>query len=418
MDGDESVEMMRKGAPCAKSAARARWWRTFPVVVCALLVAHAAQASDESHANRLFVEAAKRIQAAEEEPVAARKFELLNDAKHKLEAIVDRHPSSRLAVELVSGQNIGTVSLPGLADAIEDAAVLACPQAPNPACLLSLAVATAGGKVEFDFFRDWALSEIVTAQAMVGYIKDALATVEKIEGASYRVSALEAIAAVQAENGDVKGAETTLANALEAAEMIKDVYRPFKLAAIAKIQAKAGYFKEAFATMEKIEDPETQTRTLAGIAEVQAGNGDVRKAEATLANALVTAETLENVSRAWAFAFIAKAQAKAGYLEKALATTEKIERAASRAAAFAFLAEAQARNGDIRKAEEFLANALEAAGMIEDADYRPHTLGFIAEAQAKTGNIEGAFSTANSIPNADDRAKAFAWIAVAAADTN
>ena len=117
---------MKKGSPCAKPAARARWWRTFPVVVCALLVAHPTQASDESRANRLFVEAAKLIQVAEEEAIATRKLELLKDAKRKLDTIVDRHPSSRLAVELVSGQNIGTVSLPGLVDAIEDAVVLVC----------------------------------------------------------------------------------------------------------------------------------------------------------------------------------------------------------------------------------------------------------------------------------------------------
>ena len=60
----------------------------------------------ESPANRLFVEAAKLIQAAEEEAGGARKLELLKRARHKLERIVDSHPSSGLAVKLISGQKI------------------------------------------------------------------------------------------------------------------------------------------------------------------------------------------------------------------------------------------------------------------------------------------------------------------------
>ena len=112
---------------------RARPVRTLLLALCALCwLTFPVQASDESHANRLFVEAAKLIQAAEEEAGATQKLELLKRAKHKLETIVDSHPSSGLAVKLISGQNIGTVSLAGLADEIEAAAVHACPQAPTP----------------------------------------------------------------------------------------------------------------------------------------------------------------------------------------------------------------------------------------------------------------------------------------------
>ena len=101
---------VRDGAP-----ARTRRGRRFLFAAfCALCwLASPAQASDETRANRLFVEAAKLVQAAEKEADAVRKLELLKHARRNLEAIVDRHPSSGLAVKLVSGQNVGTVSLAG-----------------------------------------------------------------------------------------------------------------------------------------------------------------------------------------------------------------------------------------------------------------------------------------------------------------
>ena len=124
--------------------ARARLGRTLLLALCALCwSAFPVQTSDESPANRLFVEAAKLIQAAEEEAGAARKFELLKRARHKLETIVDSHPSSGLAVKLISGQKIGTVSLTGLDDEREAAVVHSCLQAPTPDCTFSVTVVTA-----------------------------------------------------------------------------------------------------------------------------------------------------------------------------------------------------------------------------------------------------------------------------------
>ena len=396
---------MKKRSPCAEPAARARWWRTFPVV-CALLVAHPAQVSGDAGANRLFVEAAKLIQVAEEEAVATRKLELLKDAKRKLEAIVDRHPSSRLAVELVSGQKIGTISLPGLVDAIEDAAVLACPQAPNPACLLFLAVATAG----------------------------------KIEDAGDRIQAFSYIGTARAENGNVKKAREIFAIALVTTEKIESLlFRDIALGKIASAQANAGFFEEALVTTEKIEDTDERNWTLVRIASAQ---GIFEEASAI-------AEKIEDADdRTWAFAVLADDQAKAGYIEEALATADRTEDAVSRSWALAYIAAAQAQNGNIKKAGEILAIALATAEKIEDARTRTSALAEIAVAKVRAGYIEGtfttaetidagyrssmlvelaatrakvgdikdAFATANSIQHTGTRAEAFARIAVAVVD--
>ena len=310
MSGNGNVGIMRKilhSVLCAMSAERARLRRTLPLLV---LCAHCwlplpVQAADESQANLLFVEAVKLIQVAEEETAAMRKFELLKDAKRKLETIVDRHPSSRLAVELISGQRIGTVSLPGLVDAIEDAAVLACPQAPTPACLLSLAVVTAE-KIKRDFVRSWTLADIAEAQAKAGYIVEALATAKAIEDAYERSWALARIAEAQVEKGDVEKAKETLAIAL--------------------------------ATAKTIEDAKGRSWALARIAEAQVEKGDVGKAKETLAIALATAEAIENALQAWRFGDIAAVQAKAGYIVEAFATAATIKDAEDRAKAFVRIA--------------------------------------------------------------------------------
>ena len=251
---------------------RARSGRKLLLALCALCwLAFPAYASDESRANRLFVEAVKLIQTAEEEDGAERKLDLLKRARHKLETIVDRHPSSGLAVKLISGQKIGTISLAGLADEIEAAVVHACPHAPTLDCVLSMAVATAK-TIEEASGRAWAFSGIAGAQAKAGYISEAFATAETIEEAGPRAWAF---------------------------------------AGIAEAQAKAGYISEAFATVKVIEAPYPRAEAFAEIAVAQARKGDAKQAGETFAIALETAKVIEYPhSRAEVFIEIAGALAE------------------------------------------------------------------------------------------------------------
>ena len=385
---------------------------------CALCwIAFPAQASDDTRANRLFVEAVKSIRAAEGETGAPRKLELLKTARRKLEAIVDRHPSSGLAVKLASGQNVGTVSLADLDAAIKAATVHACPRAPTPACVLSMALATA----------------------------------EKIKNAFDRSLAFAGIAAAQAKSGNDRAAEETLATALATAEKIKVAsLRPWVLAGVAEAQAGMGHIADALATAEKTEVAYLRSWVLAGVAEAQAGMGHI-------ADALATAEKIETAhARSWAFAGIAAARAGMGHIPDALATAEEIEAADARSWAFAGIAAARAKWGNDRAAEETLATALATAekiaaeslfrdeqtnaldavrrlfrryGMSRDqerwmaadlAEFFSQILASrafagIAEAQAKMGHIADALATAEKIEDAGTRSGAFAGIAAAQA---
>ena len=96
-------------------------WIRLVFVIAILLSVAPAFADDDARANRLMVEAVGLIGAAEKEPSAEERFRLLHRAHELLLDIVERHPSTALAVKLATGQRIGTVSLAGVREALDEA---------------------------------------------------------------------------------------------------------------------------------------------------------------------------------------------------------------------------------------------------------------------------------------------------------
>ena len=82
-------------------------------VVALLFSAGSALADDTSEANELFVEAVKLVNSAENVEDPIEKADALEEVLSKLNEIIDDHPSSDLAVKLISGQRIETISLKG-----------------------------------------------------------------------------------------------------------------------------------------------------------------------------------------------------------------------------------------------------------------------------------------------------------------
>ena len=96
-------------------------WRGLVFAVVIHLLALPALADDNAEANRLMVEAVGLIGAAEREPSAEERFRLLLRAHELLLDIVERLPSTDLAVKLATGQRIGTVSLAEVREAMDEA---------------------------------------------------------------------------------------------------------------------------------------------------------------------------------------------------------------------------------------------------------------------------------------------------------
>ncbi len=77
------------------------------------------ESNDTSRANRLMIEAINAMNASKREPSAEGKHNLLRQAFDKLEEIVERYPSTDLAVKLATGQRVGNVSLVEVGRAME-----------------------------------------------------------------------------------------------------------------------------------------------------------------------------------------------------------------------------------------------------------------------------------------------------------
>ena len=76
-------------------------------------------ADDNAAANKLMVQAVKLVESARNEPSTKKQLDLVRRAQSTLQQIVENHPSSDLAVKLITGQPIGDISLQGLRDATQ-----------------------------------------------------------------------------------------------------------------------------------------------------------------------------------------------------------------------------------------------------------------------------------------------------------
>ncbi|MDA5555793.1 hypothetical protein [Shimia sp. MMG029] len=79
------------------------------LTICVFFSASAPAEAGDAEANTLFVEAVQAISVAEslEDPVE--KLQAIDDALGQLDKIVSEHPSSNLAVSIITGQSIGNV---------------------------------------------------------------------------------------------------------------------------------------------------------------------------------------------------------------------------------------------------------------------------------------------------------------------
>ena len=77
--------------------------------------------TDTGQANRLLIDAVKAVEAAKLAPSATQKFALLQQADEYLTAIIERFPSTDLAVRLATGQKVGDISVAGVRRAMNEA---------------------------------------------------------------------------------------------------------------------------------------------------------------------------------------------------------------------------------------------------------------------------------------------------------
>jgi len=291
------------------------------------------------------------------------------------QALLD-HPATR---DLISEGNNER------ADPTRDAS--ACFEEPTARCLLSEASESAKAVFSSEL-RDWALGEVLVAQARAGLGRAAMDTVRRIHDPRLIMVALRDIAEAQAAAGHAM-------EALEAVEIIPDKLKQADaLLAMAGIQSKQGDMKTARKTVAHMlgltsqldsEVKRISFKTRAAV--ILAVAGDLAGAASALAEAEIQARSREDeTERGVSLRYVASALAEMEQPDQALDVLNDVVAQSERTPVLMSTATAQARAGDA-------AAALVTADTIEAVRYRAVALGRIASTQAELGDQEAAAST-------------------------
>ena len=258
-------------------------------------------------------------------------------------------------------------------------------------CLLDEAIQS--GKAVFKpELRDWALGEILVAQARAGLGEAAMETVSRISDPRLIMIALRDIAEAQAASGRND-------EALSAVTIIPDPRNQSDaLAAIADIQIRRGDLDAAqdtasclFISLEKIPDILTQISFQTRVAVILAKAGDPLQAVDILTDAENIARNdpaVEDKVRSIALRYVANALAETAHLPRAMDVLNDVAEGSNRTPVLITAATQQAKAGDA-------AAALATASSIEEVRFRSVVLGKIAHLQAKSGDFGDAEVTLN-----------------------
>jgi len=336
---------------------------------------------------------------------------------------------------------------PEKANPLRDTA--ACFSDPTPKCLLDEAVENAKAVADEEQ-RDWAFSEILTTQARVGLMADAMASAERISDLRLIVVALRKMAGARAQAGRFN-------EAYEAVEVIPDdrqkleaVLTILEAGAVRETQGRsvgpgmALLVKRALKTADEALTPFLKLRALARITTVLSGRGDREGAE----DAISRMATLVEINgfgrdRDEALRLLATAYAQLGEVDKARSVLGKARDkdatpvlvAASRAmldqgaadeaydaaadisavryrsVALSRIAVTQWLRGEKQAAETTLTEAREAAAKIAFSFARSFAYAQVVKALARTGRFDEAVAGSNEIDDAGLKARALWEIA-------
>ena len=280
---------------------------------------------------------------------------------------------------LVNGKRIGP------ADPTRD--VSGCLARPTESCLLAEAAESAKA-ISKDNMRDWALGEILVAQAKAGLKAESLRTASRIADPRLIINSLKDAATAHAQAGRPN-------EALAAADSVPDADQRLEaLAAIAVIQSKAEDQANAARTARRLNavldsavDAAREVDLRTRLALVLYRIGLRESAADNLKKALGRAERIKpRRDRAIAFGNVAAALAEMGEPVRALDMLKAVRTATLRMPVLISAATALAEAGDET-------DALAAAAEVRAARYRAQVLSRIAVVQAKRGNLADAERT-------------------------
>ncbi|MBY0232708.1 MAG: GYF domain-containing protein, partial [Gemmataceae bacterium] len=287
--------------------------------------------------------------------------------------------------------------------------------------VLARQLALALDDADFDLFISGALRDVGVAQARIGDVKGARATLTALRKGKgdqdwmrvSRCSVLASIAAAHAETGDFDAA----VRAIDEMES-NVVYRDSALAAVAAAAAKAGRTKEAFKYAGSIDQSVMKAIACSEVAEHLVAGGQRDQAAAILRDTTALAAGERHPERKrMILRALGVAQARTGDAVGAFKSADAIKTVpaidggdlGNRAEVLAEIGLLQARSNDpaaSRKTFQAALQAIKGQAIAQHHEYR-----LIALAQTRAGEPDSAFAWASREPNT--RTKVAALVAIA-----
>jgi len=322
------------------------------------------------------------------------------EAQHLLlrldRAQTDQIEKARNVLEQAFGPDWAIEARAVVVDATPDLEALkaraeSCYRAPEPACLI-VEAEVAAESVEKDNLRDWALSDIIRAQARIGQSEEALRVARAISDPRSVIAALSGIAVALARAGRTE-------EALAAAQQVPDAaLRDKALRAVAEGQLAAGRPDFAEATVSLIEAPHERLPTLVSTAHSYLAFGYDEVAHGLAMEAERLAQSIKTeLFREWALGEMASLMAAVGEGAKANVMIAQIGSAKNRVQALCDIVIAELRGGREKRARQTLEFARSTMAAISRPQERQQARACLASSYASLAEFEEALKQARGI---------------------
>ena len=354
--------------------------------------------------NLLIVEASQLIRAAQDSRPPEEKIALLENARDKLQSVIDNHPASDLALKLATGQPIGSISLAAVDQALETA-LEGCWGSPTVECVsrLVLAHAESSGDCRIQGGAYPALADASIALGEFEKADSAMKRFEELEdscrGLATRIyrSAVAALFSIVPQ--DLSAEQLARVSDLIVRKIMSETLRLIRGLGENGFLSTAAEIAEA-APQNWRRQAHFELALAQGKHDLISGAGGM---ESFSEAKRIAAEAEDAVERAELLARVAREQAKSNAATDALETANAVEELAQslalsmetyqRTMELPRTARAQWKTGDVEDARKSLDSARELASHILDHGQRSQRLRGIAEAEIALGRPEDAQRT-------------------------
>lgn len=266
-----------------------------------------------------------------------------------------------------------------------------CFTTPTPRCLIREARMAATNVAKADL-RDWALSNVVEAQAKAGHADEALSIARSIQDPRSVVAAIGSIAVSLARVGRME-------EALAAAERVPNARLKDKaLRAVVEGQAAVGRPDSAHLTAARIERRQERVSALAAVARAYVSIGQPENARRVVDETMAFVASVDApVFKDWAHGELAKLLSLVGDFNTAKLAAGKIEGANHRIQTFCEIIISEAEVGRLSDAKRTLTNTLELLSSVTRRAERQQARARVAVAFAAVGEFDASIALAKKI---------------------